>query len=93
MENVSWFEKQSNWFENSRFGAMSIMMTFISCYASIAAMYSIKSHFYVGLAIAAATAMAANTAFIAQVNSKICMALFYAGLIINTALLVINFAS
>lgn len=90
MENISWFEKQANWFEASRFGAMTLMMTFLSCYGSIGAMYSIKNQFYIGLVVAAVVTMASNAAFIAQVSSKICLVFFYLGLVINTFIIIVN---
>lgn len=90
MENVSWFEKQTNWFETSRFGAMTLMMTFLSCFGSISAMYSIKNQFYLGLIIAATVTMASNAAFIAQITPKLCLVFFYLGLIANALVLVAN---
>lgn len=90
MENVSWFEKQANWFQVSRFGAMTLMMTFLSCYGSIGAMYSIKNQFYAGLVLSAVVTMASNAAFIAQVSPKLCLAFFYIGLVINTLIIVGN---
>lgn len=90
MKNVSWFEKQANWFETSRFGAMTLMMTFLSCFGSISAMYSIKNQFYPGLIIAAIVTMASNSAFIAQIAPKLCLVFFYIGLIANMLVLVSN---
>ena len=90
MKNISWFEKQANWFEVSRFGAMTLMMTFLSCYGSIGAMYSIKNQFYPGLILAAVVTMASNAAFIAQISPKLCLIFFYIGLVINTFVIVAN---
>lgn len=90
MENVSWFKKQADWFEVSRFGAMTLMMTFLSCYGSIGAMYSIKNQFYLGLVLSAVVTMASNAAFIAQVSPKLCLVFFYAGLVVNTLIIVAN---
>lgn len=90
MENVSWFERQANWFEVSRFGAMTLMMTFLSCFGSIGAMYSIENHFYPGLIVCAIVTMASNAAFIAQISAKLCLIFFYVGLILNAAVMVAN---
>lgn len=90
MKNVSWYEKQAIWFEESRFGAMTLMMTFLSCYGSVGAMYSIKNQFYIGLVAAAIVTMASNAAFIAQVSPKLCLGFFYLGLVINTFIIIAN---
>lgn len=90
MENVGWFEKQASWFQVSRFGAMTLMMTFLTCYGSIAAMYSIMNKFYVGMALAAFVTLLSNIAFIAQISSKLCLMFFYIGLVINTLLIIGN---
>lgn len=93
MENVkngTWFEKQMVWFEGSRFGAMTLMMTFLSCFGSIGAMMSIMHHFYVGLVISAIVTMASNAAFIAEVSAKLCLGLFYVGLVVNAGVILAN---
>lgn len=90
MKNVNWYEKQATWFEKSRFGAMTLMMTFLSCYGSIGAMYSIMNHFYPGLILAAIVTMASNAAFIAQISPKLCLGFFYLGLVINTFIIIAN---
>jgi len=90
MESVNWFKRQEIWFESSRFGAMTLMMTFLSCFGAIGAMYSIKNQFYLGLIVAGVITMASNVAFIAQISSRLCLLFFYLGLIIDAIIIVIN---
>lgn len=88
MENVSWFERQVNWFNFYRYGAMANMLIFLSCYGSIAAMLSIKSGFTIGMIIAAVTSMASNTALISQSPAKYCIAIFLGGFAIQTLIII-----
>jgi len=90
MERVSWFKKQEIWFETSRFGAMTLMMTFLSCFGAVGAMYSIKNQFYFGLILAGVITMASNVAFIAQISPRLCLLFFYIGLIIDALVIVAN---
>jgi len=90
MERTSWFKKQELWFETSRFGAMTFMMTFLSCFGAVGAMYSIKNQFYLGLIMAAIVTMSSSVAFIAQISSRLCLLFFYIGLLINALIIVIN---
>jgi hypothetical protein len=90
MENVGWFQKQADLFESSRFGAMTLMMTFSSCLGSIGAMVSIMHHFYPGLVVSAILTMASNVAFIGQLSSRLCLAIFYTAVLGNTAVILLN---
>lgn len=91
MENVSWFERQVNWFSFYRYGAMANMLIFLSCYGSIAAVLSIKSGFTLGMIIAATTSMASNTALISQSPAKYCVGIFLAGFVIQTIIIIATF--
>jgi len=90
IESTNWFKKQEIWFESSRFGAMTLMMTFLSCFGAVGAMYSIKNQFYFGLILAGVITMASNVAFIAQISSRLCLLFFYLGLIVDAIVIVAN---
>ena len=90
-KHLNWFQKQSINFEKSRFGAMSALLTFQSCFGSVAAMYSLKTNNFVLLGICAYVTMASNGAFIAQVSAKWCLILFYLSVVTNLTILLINF--
>jgi hypothetical protein len=87
---MDWIKKQEEWFEHSRFGAMTLMITFQSCLGSVAAMYALKLDNVVILAIVAALTMASNSMFIAQAEAKYCLITFYSSIIINSLLLVLT---
>lgn len=92
MENtkMTWFEKQSAQFEQSRFATMTMMLTFQSCWGSIAAMLAMQNNDYVILSIVAAATMTGNSALIAQVPAKWCIAFFYGNVLINTFLMLVS---
>lgn len=86
----NWFERMEEQFEKSRFGAMTILMTAQSCFSAIAAMYSLQQHNYVLLGFSSFTAMASNSAFIAQASARWCLRVFYVTVLINAAVIAIN---
>lgn len=88
--NEKLFEKQARQFEESRFGAMALMMTAQSCWGSIAAMYALQADNILLLAICAAVTMASNSAFIAQSPAKWCLGIFYTSIITNLIILLIT---
>ena len=87
---MDWIKKQEEWFEHSRFGAMTLMITFQSCLGSVAAMYALKLDNVVILATVAALTMASNAMFIAQAGARYCLITFYASIIINSLFLVLT---
>ncbi len=86
----TWFQTNVENFEKSRFAMMTILMTAQSCLAAIAAMYSLINTNYVLLGICAFTAMASNSAFIAQTSAAWCLRLFYGSVVISIVLIVLN---
>lgn len=86
----SWFQRNVEQFEKSRFGMMTILITLQSCIGSIAAMSSLMHSSFILLGICAFITMASNAAFIAQTTSAWCLRFFYASTIINTAIVLIN---
>lgn len=86
----TWYKRQAIQFEESRFGAMTFMMTFQSCLGSIAAMSSLYQQNYVLLSIVAVVTLASNAAFIAQASAKWCLNLFYTSVIANLAIILLN---
>lgn len=85
---MNWIKKQEEWFEEARFGAMTLMITFQSCLGSVAAMYALKLDNVVILATVAALTMASNAMFIAQAEAKYCLYAFYTSIVVNTLLLI-----
>lgn len=80
-------ERQSAYFEENRFGAMTFMMTFQSCFGSIAAMFAIRMDSTIALAITAMVTMASNAMFIAQSPAKWCVGTFYLSIVVNAIVL------
>jgi hypothetical protein len=84
----NWFQKQAIQFDQSRFGVMTILITIQSCLGSIAASYAIKEdELFVGT-ICTAITMASNAAFISQISAKLCLAIFYAGVLLNVGAII-----
>ena len=77
-------------FEEDRFAAMTILITFQSCLGSVAAYYALVDDAFVGLYVAAVVTMAANSAFIAQAPAKWCLAIFYTSVIANALVILMN---
>lgn len=88
---ISWFNNQAAKFEENRYGAMAIMLTFQSCLGSVAAMFSLKLDSYVLLAFCAMFTMGANAALIALAPPKWCLSAFYSSVIISAIIILINF--
>jgi hypothetical protein len=87
----SWFNKQAEYFEKTRFGWMAIYITISSCLGSIACMLILENNGGDFMLITcAAISMATNSLFIAQSNAKWCMAVFYLSLLINSLLIIVN---
>lgn len=87
---MNWLKRQEVWFEEARFGAMTLMITAQSCLGSVAAMYALRIDNLVILAIVAALTMASNAMFIAQAEAKYCLYAFYSSVVVNTILLIIT---
>jgi hypothetical protein len=88
---TNWFEKQALKFEESRFGAMTILITIQSCLGSIAAGYSFKEDALLAGTLCTAFTMMSNAAFIAQMPAKWCLSIFYAGVVVNTIIIFLIF--
>lgn len=85
----SWFSRQASHFDDSRFGLMTTLMTAQSCYGSIAAMLTLQANNIAVLAVCAAVTLMSNSAFIAQSSAKVCLALFYTSIAVNTGIIVV----
>lgn len=86
-----WFHKQQVAFDETRYGHMVIFLTLQSCVGSIACMYTLQNTGSdIMLILAAAITMWSNAMFIAQSKAKWSLIVFYASLIINTAIILIN---
>lgn len=90
MKNKSMFNDYLEFFEKNRFGAMTLMMTFQSCFGSIAAMYTFITNNMVQLALIAVVTMASNAAFIAQASAKWCLSIFAVSVLTNLLLIILN---
>lgn len=90
---VHWLDRQAEKFEQSRFGAMTLMMTAQSCWASVAAMFALKVDNIILLALCAAFTMASNAAFIAQSPAKWCLTIFYVSIVANLLILIASLIS
>lgn len=82
--------KHTAQFEESRFAAMTIMITFQSCLGSIAAYYALINDAEVSLYLSAMVTMAANAVFLAQSPAKICLAVFYGSVVTNFIIIGLN---
>ncbi|MBS1647513.1 MAG: hypothetical protein JST67_09255 [Bacteroidetes bacterium] len=88
---TGWFNNQAKKFEASRFGWMAILLTLQSCWGSIACMTILKNDGNdVMLVLCSTISMACNVILIGQAPAKWCLASFYASMIINAALIVLN---
>ncbi len=88
-EKSNWLGTQAIRFEENRYGAMALMMTFQSCLGSVAAMLAMKDDNYLLLSFCAMFTMGANAAFIALAPAKWCLGVFYASVVVNAAVIVI----
>lgn len=82
-----------NYYEENRYGAMAVMMTFQSCLGSIAAMYMISFDSTFLLATCAVVTMASNAVFIAQAPANWSVGVFNFSVIVNLILLIAYFLS
>ena len=84
---MGWLTKQEATFEQNRFGAMTVMLTFQSCLGSVAAMLCIGNGSWGLVSVVAVLTMASNSMFIAQADPKPCIITFYLSVIINAAII------
>ena len=83
---MGWLTKQEATFEENRFGAMTVMLTFQSCLGSVAAMLCIGNGMWGLVSLVAVLTMSSNSMFIAQADAKYCIITFYISVVINTAI-------
>jgi len=88
---ITWFSNQAAKFEESRYGAMALMLTFQSCLGSAAAMYALKMDSYLLLSFCAVSTMGSNAALIALAPPKWCLAAFYSSVSISLIVIFLNF--
>lgn len=92
--SLNWFNRMAVQYDKSRYGAMAIMMTAQSCLGSVACLYILRGD--AGTAMLTTGVMAtmmSNSLFIAQSPAKWTIAGFIASIVINTALIGLNFFS
>jgi len=87
---LNWFEQQVVNFEESRFGAMAVMLAINTCWGSIAAGLSYDNETIINLAICASVSMLNNTALIAQGPARWCVGIFSLATIVNTTIILIE---
>jgi len=89
-KELNWFDRQALQFEESRFAAMTILLTLQSCIGSIAVMFALQHDAVVQLCLSAAVTMGANSLFIAQGPAKWCLGSFYISIIVNLIIIFFN---
>lgn len=82
------FNNQVAYFEENRFAVMAMLMIVQSCVGSIACMYVLPDEGFWRLAVCVFATMGTNAFFIAQANAKLCIAMTYVSLFVNTLLIV-----
>ncbi len=87
---LNWFERQALQFEESRFAAMTILLTLQSCIGSIAVMFALQQEAIIQLCLSAVVTMGANSLFIAQGPAKWCIGSFYVSIILNFTIILFN---
>ena len=87
---LNWFDRQAANFEESRFGAMAVMLAISTCWGSIAAGLSYGNETILNLAICSTFSMLNNTVLIAQGPAKWCVGVFGAATIVNTLIILIE---
>lgn len=87
---LNWFERQALQFEESRFAAMTILLTLQSCIGSIAVMFALQHDSVIQLSLSAALTMGANSLFIAQSPAKWCLGSFYISIAVNLLIIIFN---
>lgn len=84
---MGWLTKQEAKFEENRFGAMTVMLTFQSCLGSVAAMLAIQDGIWALVSVVAVLTMSSNAMFIAQAEAKPCIVTFYLSVVVNTLII------
>ena len=88
---VRWFNKQEAAYRHSRFGRMVVFLTLQSGLGGLACMLTLENKGNIVMIILAATmALWSNAMFIAQAKVKWTLLVFYASLIINFSIILIN---
>lgn len=80
----NYYNRQLNYFEQYRYGASALMLTFQSCWGAIAAMFTLRTDNVPGLAICAVLTMICNATFIAIAPPKWCVNIFYLSVLVNS---------
>ncbi|MBA2613197.1 MAG: hypothetical protein H0U95_14605 [Bacteroidetes bacterium] len=88
---IALFNQQADIFEKARFGWMTFYITIQSCLGAIAAAFILQNNANIWmLCSCAAISMASNAVFIALGDKKLCLVIFYASIILNTAFILAN---
>jgi hypothetical protein len=90
ISKLNWYERQVANFEESRFGAMAIMLGFQTAWGSIAAGLSYGNETIYALAVCSTFTMLNNTIIIAQGPAKWCVGAFSLATIANTAIVLLE---
>lgn len=86
LEGNTWFEKQANKFETSRFGSMSWMLIAQACWGGIAVALALWADPIQLWAVAGVAFFSAgtNAMMIAVASGKLCVGFFYGSVIFST---------
>lgn len=87
---MRWLVKQERNFEKNRFGAMTVMLTFQSCWGSVAAMLAIQDDNWFLVSVVAVLTMSSNAMFIAQADAKPCILTFYLSVFVNAIIILLS---
>ena len=87
---MEWFNRQAAQFESDRFGLMALMMIVQSCLGGIVAMYALYTNNYFILGATTVITGISNAFLIGQGGSKLCVGTFYATMLVNTLLLLVQ---
>jgi hypothetical protein len=90
-QRLSWFARQAEKFETGRFGWMALFITIQTCLGSAACMYILQNEAnVVMLSVCTALTMACNAVMIAQGPPKLCLAVFYLSILMNSFFVIYN---
>jgi hypothetical protein len=90
-QTESLFSRQAKTYETYRFAFMTILITIQSCLGSIATQLLFQSGMPdIWFMLCAAVTMATNAVMIAQGSGKLCLALFYISIVLNSVLIAVS---
>lgn len=90
LEGNTWFEKQANKFEASRFGSTSWMLIVQACWAGLAAglaLWADSSQLWAVAGVAFFSG-GTNAMMIAVASGKLCLGFFYSSIVFSTIVII-----